>query len=188
MNATLERFRPKFLGRPRREKLLLVAFLVALAVVWFGSLIGRAQTTIAQTGGIRSRAADQQRWLDQQEDIESRFGAAVDALRDAPLPPRQQVTAGIEALLRKHGLSTDYRLPSPDYMESDGLVINTFNITINRAEWNNLYAFHEEIAVVLPTVNIAEIRLQSTAQRGAESNPSPPLSARVRLVAVELNR
>lgn len=183
----LAQLRPKFLGRPRREKLLLVAFLIALTVIWLGSIVGRAQTTVGQTAAISQLAKDQRKWLDDRTEIESNFDAAMAALRNAPLPPRRQVTAGIEELLRKHGL-TPYTLPTPEHLESDGLAINTFTITVPRAQWPNLYAFHEDISIALPSINIAEIRLQSSAARGNEPNPSPPLSARVQLVAVELNR
>lgn len=183
---TLTRLRPKFLARPRREKLLLAAFLTVFGVVWLSSFFGRAQTLIGRVAAVNRFASDQQGWLDDQMEIESSFDASMATLREAPLPPVQQVTAGIQALLKKHSIG--YTLPSPDRIESDGLAINTFTIRINSASFPNLYSFHQEIASVLPTVNIAEIELRSSTNRGNQPNPDPPLTARVQLVAVEINR
>lgn len=180
MNGLTARLRPLFLARLRREKILAVVFLVAVAAVWANTFVGRAEAFAHRWGEVRDSAAEQQRWLDGRAAIEGRFEAAVNSLSGSSFPARNEVYAQVDALVRKHGFPPNIEFPPSQ--SRDRITFHTINVSIEKAEYGRLAAFQREIATALPTVHLKQIKIVADRRSPAQ------LSARFVLEAIEFNR
>lgn len=171
--------RPKFLARARREKILAVVFVVALAVVWAGSWWGRTKRFSTAFSLQRVDAKEQRAYLDQQREIEARFDAIVTSFSSSSLPTVNEVIAKVQEVQNRHGIAAQIRATAP--RSQDRLTLNTINVNINGASYETLVAFQRDVAVELPTVNLDRISLTPVRQ-------NPVVNARITLNAVEINR
>jgi hypothetical protein len=181
MSAWAQQLRPAFLARTRREKVFAVILLAAVAIVWLSGMAGRVQAAATRLGTVATSANRQADWLDRRADIEARYAAALDTLSREKRPSRTEIMAQIEALVRKHGFAV-FTLNPPTSQQRDQLVFHTYNLSIRSAEFRQLRAFYSELSATLSTVNLEEIKII------ADRRTAGQLDARLRLVAVEINR
>jgi hypothetical protein len=181
MSAALRNLRPFFLARTRREKAFGVALAVAIAAVWASGMAGRVRAAAARLESASGTAREQADWLGRQAAIEARYTEALDRLSREKLPSRTEVMAQIEALVRKHGFAA-FTLNPPTSQQRDRLVFHTYNLSIQNTEFSRLRAFQQELSTTLATVNLEEIKII------ADRRTAGLLNARLRLVAVEMNR
>lgn len=173
--------RPAFLGRSRREKFLAVLLLLALAVVWLGSFLGRAKAAWSDGQVVSIDASVQDQWLDNAASIEARFEEALARLEGRSSPSRNEVFARITELVGKHGLAR-YNLPSPVSQQRERLTFHTYNLSIQGGGYEQLQAFHQDLAATLPTVTLERVGLQADPRNPKQINAS------FRLIAIEFNR
>ncbi len=176
----LARLRPGFLSRSRREKFLAVLFIVVLALIWASALLTRVKAFSLELRSVQSTANSQGQWFDDRENIEAGYEAAIAQLSDAALPSRSEVLARIDALVRKYQFT--FRIDPPQSQVRDRLTFHTISVSIDKAEYEKLMAFQNELSASLPTVNLEQITL--VADRRTPSQ----LDTRLRLVAVEFNK
>lgn len=177
---TVAKLRAGFLARSRREKVLAVAFLIVLAVIWLSSLVSRAKSYSAEIRIAKADANDQAQWLDNAETIEARYNEAVSLISDAALPTRSEVLAQIDALVRKYQFT--FRIDPPRSQSRDRLTFHSIAVNIDKGDFDQLQSFQAELVSTLPTVNLEQITLAADSR-----NPSQ-LNARLRLVAVEFQK
>jgi hypothetical protein len=179
MNA-LEKIRPWFLGRSRREKLLAVAFLLVLAGLWFYSLAGRMRAFTQEVTMVRRQSSKQADVLNRRAEIDASYAAAVARLKDQELPTGAQAYAKVDEIVRKYPYA--FRIDPLQSRTSDNLTYNNINVSLQKADYQQLAKLFGEITAALPTINLDEITL--TADR---RNPAQ-LDARLKFVAIEFNR
>lgn len=181
MKEFLSRIQPKFLGRPRLEKILLVLVLVVLAATWTGFFLERVRSVSRNVANLRGTAKNQDLWLKNEATIESRYANAMAKLNSAPIPSRSEVMARLDELTRKHSVGS-FELSRPISDRKEGLTFHTFSISLQRVQYEQLEAFYNEVQSTLPSVNLFEVRITANATNREQ------LAARLSLVAIELNR
>lgn len=177
----LAELQPLFLARPRREKILAVLFLAVLAAIWSGSLLGRVREVSRDLATLRATAKSQAVWLNKEDSIEARYVEAMAKLNNTALPSRSEVMARLEELARKHGIAP-FELNPPISDVREGLTFHTFNMSMRHVDYDQLQSFYEEVQSALPSVNLFEVRISANMSNREQ------LSARLGLVAIELNR
>ncbi len=175
-----ERFRPVFLARTRREKVLAVAFLAVLAAIWCSSFLTRGRAWSVALGGAREEAKAQDLWIENRAAFEARYEEAIARLDQSALPSRSEVLALVDALVRKYAFT--FRIEPPQTQRRDRLDFHTLSLSVDKGDYAKLQSFYDELAASLPTVNVEQITLAADRR-----NPAL-LDARLRLVAVEFNR
>ncbi|RME69674.1 MAG: hypothetical protein D6781_08075 [Verrucomicrobia bacterium] len=181
MNAFLEKLRPFFLARTRREKVFFTVFLIVLVLVWTTSFLGRLKAFNLERQVVLADARNQAQWLENRESIEAGYEDALALLQTARLPTRNEVMAQIQELIKKYQFNP-FTLNPPTTTTRQNLLFHTYTISFPRAEWDKLSAFHDELATALPTVNLEQLTLIADRRNPALIN------ARLRLVAIEFNR
>jgi Tfp pilus assembly protein PilO len=174
--------RPFFLARTRREKFLAVLLLIALAVIWLSTFSGRAAAAWRDGKAVNGDVAVQSQWLDNAASIEARFDEALARLEGKTLPSKNEVLALIQALVQKHGFGQGFSLPPPVSQQRERLTFHTYDLSIQRASYDQLQAFHEDLASALRTVTLERFVLQADTRNPKQINAS------LRLVAIEFNR
>lgn len=159
-----ERYRPLFLSKSRREKMLFTLFLVVIAIVWFSSVSGRIGATTREVRLARDDAREQQRWFDSREAIEAEYQQALASLDPANILPRAEVLARLQALAGQHGLSPRIDPTAPQKRER--LTFHTVNVSFDRVDYGKLAEFQRATAAALPSVNLKTIRVNTTARAG----------------------
>jgi hypothetical protein len=172
-----EQYRPAFLARTRREKALGAAFLVVIAIVWFGSFSGRVGATLQDNSKARLDMSDQQRWFDGREQIEAEYQQALATLDPASMPPRAEVLARLQALATQYGLSP--RIDPPSSRKSDRLTFHTVNVSFDRVGFSKVAEFQRATAAALPSVNLKTIRITSPSRAPGASEINARLTYEV---------
>lgn len=167
----LEQYRPLFLARTRREKVLFAAFIAAIVLVWAGSLPGRFGDTLRDLTLARESIARQNVWFDGRERIEADYTRALESLNPDLFPPRQQAVAQLESHARQVGL-TKLNIDPSKSTRSDRLTFHTINVSFDRVNFTKVAEFQRAVAAALPSVNLKSIVLSapSRAPGAAEIN------------------
>lgn len=177
-----ERYRPLFLARTRREKVLFVAFVVVVAAVWAGTLPGRASDLAADLRRARENIREQNRWFDNRDRIEADYQRALATLNPDELPPRQQVVAQLENLARQSGLNP--KIDPSTSTRSDPLTFHTINVSFDRVGFARIAEFQRAAAAALPSVNLKTIVISAPSRAPGASE----INARLTYEAIEYTR
>ncbi len=166
----LEQYRPLFLARTRREKVLFAAFIAAIVLVWAGSLPGRFGDTLRDLDLARESLRRQDVWFDDRARIEADYARALESLNPELFPPRQQAVAQLESHARQVGLTPD--ISHSNSTKSDRLTFHTVNVSFNRVNFTKVAEFQRAVAAALPSVNLKSVVLSapSRAPGAAEIN------------------
>lgn len=175
----VEQYRPLFLARTRREKVLFALFLAAIVIVWAGTLPGRMSETSRDVTLARQNIAEQDRWFENEARIEEDYQRALATLDPAKLPPRQQVIAELEAQARQGGLTP--RIDPGRSEKVDRLTFHTINVSFDRVEFGRVATFQRSVAAAMPSVNLKTIVVNSAARNAGSSE----ISARLTYEAIE---
>ncbi len=175
----VERYRPLFLARTRREKVLFAAFLVVVAVIWAGTLPGRIGDSVREVRRARADIAEQDRWFENQERIEADYQRALASLDPEQLPPRQQVIAQLENLARQNGLNP--KIDPSTSTRSDRLTFHVINVSFDRVAFGKVSGFQRATAAALPSVNLKTIVVSSPSRAPGAAE----INARLTYEAIE---
>lgn len=159
---TLEQYRPLFLARTRREKVLFSLFLVGIAVAWAGTFPGRIGDMLREVRLARQNISEQDTWFANRERIEQEYQAALASLDPAQLPPRQQVVAQLEGLARQSGLNP--KIDPSTSTRSHPLTFHTINVSFDRVGYGKVAEFQRAAAAALPSVNLKTIVVSNPAR------------------------
>jgi hypothetical protein len=155
----IEQYRPHFLARTRREKVLFSAFLVVIALVWAGTMPARLGEGSRDLRLARGSIAEQDRWLDGRERIEADYQRALESLNPEMFPPRQQAVAQLEGHARQAGLAP--KIDPSTSTKSDRLIFHTINVSFDRVTFAKVAEYQRAVAAALPSVNLKTIVLSS---------------------------
>jgi len=166
----LEQYRPLFLARTRREKVLFAALLGAIALVWAGSLPGRAGDAFDEWRLASEALGRQQQWFDSRERIEADYQRALESLNPELFPPRQQAIAQLQAQGQQVGLAP--KIDPSTSTKTDRLTFHLINVSFDRVNFGKIAEFQRAVAAALPSVNLKTIVLNApgNAPGAAEIN------------------
>lgn len=174
----LEQYRPLFLARNRREKVLVAAFIVVIAVIWAGTLPGRVGDRFREVRLAREAMERQDGPLGQRDRIEAEYQRALESLDPGTMPPRPEVVARLESMASQSGLSP--RIEPSTSTRNDRLVFHLINVSFDRVPFSKVAEFQRAVSTTLPSVNLKTLVLNARPQQGAVE-----MSARLTFEAIE---
>ncbi len=170
--------RALFLARSFREKVMLLAFLLTMVLLWGFSLIERSGDTSRQVQSTAALLQEQQVVLNDAEAIEARMRAGIENLDPDRILSGSLLMSELDSMAGQYGV--DRSIDSPRSQEGEVFFFHTVNINIQNADLGALVAFAEGIHERSPYMGLEEVRLT------ADRNRPDRLDARFRISSVEL--
>ncbi len=168
-----------FMRISRREKYMLVLFLLAVAIVWGGNLIDRAGALSQGFSSVGYLLEEQTIVLDNAEDIEARMRAGVENLDPERILSGTRLMNELDTIARSHGLSREINPPRSD--EGEVFFFHLVNVTVRQANIGSLMAFADDVQRRAPYMGLEEVSLT------ADRNDPRMLNATFRISSVELS-
>jgi hypothetical protein len=167
-----------FLGRPLREKILLLAFVLIGVLIWLSSASARLQTDMKSFRAAGAALAEQQLWLDNRATIEA---AATNATRN--LDPTKTfdatfLVAEVLGMAKRAGLNVVTEPPRTQ--RSAQFAVHTMQVSTRRADLNAVLRFYQELATKAPYLGLEKISVQ-----GDRSSPGL-INLTLQIASVEL--
>jgi hypothetical protein len=165
-----------FLGRPAREKILIVVLLLGGAVLWGMSLVNRAVDFTA-TAGDTSRTLDAQLNLISHKDrVEKR--AVTEA---AHLDPTQtldslRLTGTVQQIARDSGLTGFNSSPAQD-VSNGQFAFHSVLFSVNKATYPQIEDFYYRLQDRAPYIGIETFHLAADRSNPAMLNASMTISS-----------
>jgi hypothetical protein len=164
--------------RAPRERLLLLIFLTAAAVVWLASVSGRIRLRWQDRRQVTADLAGQKLWLDHRGEIEQRAGAAAARLDPARTLDANHLVGEVSALAAEAGLSA--ALDAPRTQRSGQFAYHTVQVGFHRAELGALVKFYRALARRAPYLGLEECSFAA-----GRANPAE-IEARLSVFSVEV--
>ncbi len=164
-----------FHSRNRRERLLVAAFAVLVALTWLFSATGRLRGSISQWRSTKSDLAAQRLWLDRQKEIETQAAAAVRDLDPARTYDATRLVGMITSLSTAAGLSP--AIDSPSTQRTPQFAYHTAKVTFRRASLPALLHFYDDLTKQAPYLNLESIAVQMDRSSGGALNATLQISA-----------
>lgn len=175
----LEKLRLAFLARTRREKMLSVAFLVAISALWLVLYIDRWGDFAPELSRIREQAREDANWLALEPGIAVRYQDALESLRSDSINGARAYST-IDQIARASGM--DFKAPEPVPNKREQLTFYPINVNITKGDYFQLKKFYQDVVNALPTVKLDEVTI------GAPDRTGAVLSAQFKFVAIEINQ
>ena len=170
----------KFLQRSRRERFLILVFLVTAAVVWLVSATGRLRTRWRDSRVVAVDAQIQEISLKSKAEVEARAARAGAHLDPARTLDATRLVGEVSGLAARAGLSAG--VEPPRSQRSDQFAYHTVQVSFRRASLAALVKFYRELSLRAPYLALDECAV--TASR---SNPAE-LDAVFTIFSVEAQR
>jgi len=168
-----------YLGRPAREKFLVLLLLIAMVALWLSGYSTRLGAFLTDAKHTSSELKTQAMWLQNQDRIEREArdqAAQLDPTRTLDGP---RLTAALAATASDAGLQ--YNLGGATTPATTGqFTINTVDLGINRASWETLIPFYTKLEAQAPYISIETYSIAAD-----KSNPAI-LNASLKISAVEI--
>lgn len=155
----IDQYRPLFLARTRREKVLFAAFVAAIVLVWAGTLPARMGDEMRDMTLAREAVKRQNQWFIDRDRIEADYQRALESLNPELLPPRQEVVAKLQAQAQQSGLTP--QIGNSTSTKRDRLTFHTINVSFDHVAYGKIAEFQRAVAAALPSVNLKTIVLSS---------------------------
>ncbi|MEJ6602520.1 MAG: GspMb/PilO family protein [Verrucomicrobiia bacterium] len=170
-----------FISRVAREKLLLLLFAVAAAVLWVSGLWERGRSVVVDVRETRSVLDTQKQWLSAKSRIEKEAADAVANLDGSRTFNRLRLSAELSTLAKEAGIDQNLRSEAQPTQQTAQFSIHTVSLTLSRVHWeNNLLPFYAELSKRAPYISIESFSLGSVRNNPAE------LNARLTVSSVEI--
>lgn len=169
-----------YLGRPAREKILILALLVLGALLWLINYSGRLSTFLTESNHTGLELKDQSMWLANGPRIQKQ--AATEAAR---LDPSRTLDANrLNAELSAIASENDIKFRTADTQDTPGgqFVVHSIQVNITGASWDNLRAFYNKVEARAPYISIESFSIAAN-----KANPAQ-LNASLRVSSVEIVR
>jgi hypothetical protein len=177
--------RALYLGRPLREKIMLVAFFAIVAVWWLSNFAGRVESRWEEARATTLDLQDQAQWIARRDSIFDARARAVGKLDAARSLDGTRLLATVGTLAREAGLrNTNSGEISKTSSGQFAIYRLSFNVT--GADWASLKAFYLSLGRYSPYIGIEQFTVQSNRANPAELNVVARLSS-VEIAAAQPN-
>lgn len=150
--------RLRFSRLSMREKFLSILFIAALLGVWFTFQVDRHSSALKDIRMANAQAEEQGQWFLEQPNIDARYEAMLQDINLEELPSADTVSASVYDLIREYGFN-DFKTNPPKTTTGIPLTFHAFTININKADYNKLIDFTNEIKSSLPYVSLRQISI-----------------------------
>lgn len=170
-----------FISRVAREKLLMLLFAVAAAVLWMSNLWERGRSVIIDVQETRSVLDTQEQWLSAKSRIEQAAADAVANLDSSRTFNDLQLSAELSTLAKEAGMDQNLRSETQPTQRTAQFSIHTVSLTLTRVDYiDDLLPFYAELSKRAPYISIESFSLGSVRNNPAE------LNARLTVSSVEI--
>jgi hypothetical protein len=174
--------RSLFLARLLREKILLVAFVLVIDVLWLSSLAGRAGHFMAAERHTTSALAEQTRWLANRAAVDKAAQTAARAFQPEQTLDSTRLLAAIQDIANNCGLH-NFNTAPPEDVPSTGLAtVHTLQFTVNKVHYDSLETFCSALQRRAPYIGVEQFTVIAD-----KANPEQ-LSATMKISSVEILR
>lgn len=170
-----------FISRLAREKLLLLLFAGAAAVLWLSDLGERSRVAITDVRETRAVLDTQARWLSEKDRIEQAAAAAVADLDSSRTFNSLRLSAELSTLAKNSSIDQNLRSEAQPVQQTAQFSVHTVQLILNRVEWASLLSFYDELSQRAPYISIERFSLESV-----RNNPAQ-LNARLLVSSVEIS-
>ncbi|MDP9171399.1 MAG: hypothetical protein M3N54_12335 [Acidobacteriota bacterium] len=169
-----------FLGRPAREKFLILALLVLAAGLWLSAFSSRAAGFFSEERRTTQELKDQKQWLSHRAQIERQAKTEAARLDPTRTLDAARLQAALFSIANEHHLV----FSSSDSQDRPGgqFVIHSLQITFTSAEYGTLWDFYSEIERRAPYISVESFSIAAN-----KAQPSQ-LNATLRVSSVEIVR
>jgi hypothetical protein len=150
-----------FQKRLLREKLLLLAFGLLVAVVWASSTGGRVSAYVRSYGLVSANLEEQALWLERQGAIEASAAAAIANLDPARSFNAVRLSAELGAIATATGLAGSTSSEALPLERTPTLAINSVRYRITRTDWETIKRFYLELSKRAPYITIEQFTLSA---------------------------
>lgn len=143
-----------------RERLLLVAFLWILLILWLFTLTEDVRSTWTAMRNSGQELRTQEQWLSNRPVIEDGLRAATDRLDPDKTFNATQLAGRLDEIARETEARFD--ISSPSTQEGDIFKIHTVRVSIRDADLATLVRFEHNLRQELPYIGLARVQLSTT--------------------------
>lgn len=169
-----------FFSRLDREKFLMLAFVIAVAVLWLSDISERARAAVTDINETRTVLGTQGRWLAEQDRIEQAAAAAVADLDSSRTFNSLRLSAELSTLAKAATIDQNLRSETQLAQQTAQFSVHTVQLTLNRVGWESLLSFYGALSERAPYISIERFTLESVRNNPAE------LNARLLVSSVEI--
>ncbi len=155
-----------FMRRPTRERLLILVFLFAAAMVWLVSAGSRLQEKWRESRVVSADLAAQSLWLERKALIEERAVKAANRLNPARTLDATKLVGEVSALASQAGLAVGVEPPRTE--RTDQMAYHTVQVTFRRADLAALVKFYRELGQRAPYLALEKCTLGAGRSNPAE--------------------
>ncbi len=167
-----------FLSRPRSQRLLLAAALLALGLVWLDAASARVGAAWDASSAARAARAEQAEWLARASAIEEESAKAKAGLGEGKGIDAARLVAEAAELLSQAGLTAN--TDPPKTQRSGPFAVHTVQITVRRTDLPGLLRLYALVRPRAPYLALGAVQIQADRSGGGS------VGARLQLTAVEL--
>lgn len=168
-----------FLSRLLREKVLLLAFTLLGAAIWFSAVSDRVGMRWREIKATSTDLDVQRRWLLQRERIEREATLAIEHLDPSRTFNNVRFQSELNALARSAGLS-NYDVSDSRTSRTSQFAVHSVQFSARNADIGALITFYQSLAQRAPYLGLEQFALASN-----RSNPTQ-LTASWRVTSVEI--
>ncbi len=150
--------RAYFFSRHLRERILLVAFILILAVLWLSNLAGRLDRFRHDVYQTSLKLASQKQWLAHRTAIENSARKAASIFDPARTLDSTQLLAAVNAIARDAGLHTTSS-GEPQEVSNGEFAVHTVEFNVTKVDWDTLQVFYRALQQRTPYIGIDQFQL-----------------------------
>lgn len=169
-----------FLGRPPREKILVLALLVMVAVWWLSGFGSRLSRFVGEVHHTTVELNDQRMWLANRDRIEREARSEASLLNPSRTLDGPRLATELDNMASDHNLT--YHGSDSEDTPGGQFVIHSLQFNITAASWENLEAFYAAVESRAPYISVESFSIAAN-----KANPSQ-LNASLRVSSVEIRR
>jgi Type II secretion system (T2SS), protein M subtype b len=173
--------RAYFMTRLLREKILLVALLLLVAVLWFSNLAGRLEHFRHDAYQAGLKLEEHSHWLAHRGAIEDSARKAASIFDPTRTLDSTQLLATVNAVAKDTGLRTTTSAGAQDVSNGE-FAIHTVQFNMTKVDWSTLQSFYTALQQHAPYLGIDQFQLDAD-----HANPNL-LSVSLRISSVEIVR
>ena len=170
-----------FLSRALREKLLLLALVVAAAAMWMTSAGKRAGKSWRTVQATSADLANQKMVLEEKDGIEARANAALKQIDPNETFDSLRLQSEVNTIANASGIPGTNRQISPQPQErTSQFALNSVQINVRNSDYKALQTFYLELKKRAPYIGIEQFDVNASPGNTAS------LNAMMRISSVEI--
>jgi len=147
-----------FFRRHLREKVLIVALVLLVALLWLSNLGGRAGRFFTDGRETSMKLAEQKQWLAHRTAIQQNAAKAAAIFDPSRTLDSTQLLAAVNAIAHDAGLNSTTSTEAQD-VSSGQFAVHSLQFNISRADWNSLKTFYVALQQRAPYIGVEQFQL-----------------------------